>query len=86
MLPAETLRYSKKGFNMPVDYWLRNELRKQLEDYSQPDFIEQQGLFDYDFLQTIIHEHLTGKENHKVMLWNFFVFQKWYKILYCPDN
>ena len=86
VLPAETLRYSKKGFNMPVDYWLRNELRKQLEDYSQPDFIEQQGIFDYDFLQTIIHEHLTGKENHKVMLWNFFVFQKWYEILYCPDN
>lgn len=82
MLPEATTRFRKQGFDVPVDHWLRNELRPELEKLTNRDAIERQALFNYDFIQTILHEHFAGKENHKNMIWNLYVFQKWYKNIY----
>ncbi len=82
ILPKATTRFAKKGFDMPVDHWLRNELRDDLLRLTSKEVIERQGLFNHDFIQSILHEHLTGKENHKNKLWNLYVFQKWYKNIY----
>lgn len=79
ILPAEILKFSKRGFGVPVDHWFRNELKDELLKLCSKDFIDKQGLFNYDYIQEIIDEHIKGKENHKNMLWNLFVFQKWYK-------
>lgn len=78
ILPQETLFFSKRGFGVPVDHWFRNELREELESLSNKDFLERQGIFSFDYVVDLIAEHESGKENNKGMLWNFFVFQKWY--------
>ena len=82
LLPEATIRFSKKGFDVPVDHWLREELREELERLTTRERIERQGLFNYDFIQTILHEHFEGKDNHKNKLWNLYVFQKWYDKIY----
>lgn len=82
LLPEATVRFSKKGFDVPVDRWLREDLREELERLTGKDVIERQGLFDHGFIQTILHEHFSGKENHKNKLWNLYVFQKWYFSIY----
>ena len=82
LLPEATIRFRKQGFDVPVDHWLREDLREDLERLTSKVLIERQGLFNYDFIQTILHEHFTGKENHKNKLWNLYVFQKWYSNIY----
>ena len=82
LLPEATIHFSKKGFDVPVDHWLREDLREDLERLTGKEHIERQGLFDYDFIQHVLHEHFTGKENHKNKLWNLYVFQKWYEQIY----
>lgn len=79
ILPTETLKFSKRGFGVPVDHWFRNELKSELFSLCSKEFIDKQGLFNYEFIQEIIKEHLKGKANYKNMLWNLFVFQKWYQ-------
>lgn len=78
LLPPETLKFSKRGFCVPVDHWFRKELKDELLNFCDKRFIEEQGLFNYDYLMSKINAHISGKENYKNLLWNFYVFQKWY--------
>lgn len=78
ILPRRTGKFSKRGFGVPVDYWFRNELKDKLEKVLSLDFIERQGIFNYDAVQKLLSDHLSGRENHKTRLWNLYVFQRWY--------
>ena len=78
ILPKETLEFSKRGFGVPVDHWFRHELKEKLSTLLNEYFIKKQGIFNYDYVTKLQEEHISGKENHKGMLWNLFVFQKWY--------
>lgn len=80
LLPPETLKYRKKGFGVPVDYWFKNELKGELEGLIDRELIEKQGIFNYSQVKRLFDEHQSGKENHKSKLWNMYVFQKWYLI------
>lgn len=78
ILPKGTIKFGKKGFGVPIDYWFKNELKPELLDLFKPDFIEKQGIFNKEYIKRLLNEHFSGKENHKGKLWNLFVFQKWY--------
>lgn len=79
ILPADTLQFAKRGFSVPVDHWLKNELKDELMNVCSKEFIEKQGLFKYDYIKDIIDRHVSGKDNCKNQLWNLYVFQKWYQ-------
>lgn len=78
LLPERTQNFPKSGFGVPVDYWLRNELRSDLEKMLSPEFLEKQGIFHSETVAKLMREHFAKKENHKNILWNLFVFQRWY--------
>lgn len=78
-LPEKTTHFSKRGFGAPTDYWFRNDLREEMVKLISREVVEEQGIFNYDYLQTLFNNHLNGKENNKAQLWNVYVFQKWYE-------
>lgn len=86
ILPKQTLKFKKAGFGVPVDYWLRNELRGELISFIDKDFLEKQGIFNYHFIKDLAEAHINGKDNFKGALWNFFVFQKWYTKIYKTES
>lgn len=77
-LPEKTTHFSKRGFGAPTDYWFRNDLKEEMSELINKDLIDEQGIFNYTYLQELFSNHLSGKENNKAQLWNIFVFQKWY--------
>jgi asparagine synthase (glutamine-hydrolysing) len=77
-LPKKTLNYKKQGFGVPVDYWLKNQLKQKFLDLVSSELIKEQGIFNYDLIHKWFDEHITGKQNHKGKLWNLYVFQLWY--------
>lgn len=76
--PEGFLNKSKKGFGVPVGDWLRTTLRSGLESYTNRDFINKQGIFEYSFINGVVHNHLEGKRDNTFMIWSFYCFQKWY--------
>jgi len=78
LLPPATVNFRKKGFGVPVDTWFKNELRTEISSLLSKEFINKQGIFNYQTVKKILDEHLEEKENHKGKLWNLYVFQKWY--------
>jgi asparagine synthase (glutamine-hydrolysing) len=79
LLPKETLKFGKKGFAVPIDYWLQNELNYELNEVISEKFIKEQNIFNYEEIKRIYYEHMNKKENHMNKLWNIYVFQKWYR-------
>lgn len=79
LIPEELFTAPKRGFGVPVGNWLRNELRGNLTEYADKEFLEAQGLFNADYVSGLIEDHVQGRENRYSELWTFYVFQDWYK-------
>ncbi len=80
-LPSEVFTRPKKGFEVPLAYWLKHDLNHLIngENFSK-DFIESQELFSYsaiDSLKKQLQSSQLGDTPAK--LWALIVFQHWYK-------
>ncbi len=78
LLPDELFTAPKHGFAVPIGNWLETNLKEQLLKFASKDFLEKQGLFNYDYINDIIQEHFSHKKTRYSELWAFFVFQNWY--------
>lgn len=81
LIPDELFSAPKHGFGVPNGLWLQNELRSKLLEYSDKQFLEEQGLFNHEYISQVIAEHMSHKRNRCGELWAFFVFQYWYNKL-----
>lgn len=84
-IPRELLDRPKRGFGVPVNIWLRKQLRKQLEEYIDFDFLKNQGIFHVDNTQKIVLDYLQNGDkgldsgaNYSKIVWPYFMFQQWY--------
>ena len=80
--PNGFLDFSKQGFGVPVGDWLRGSLKNELLHYIEKDFIIKQGLFNYNYINNLVNNHILGKEDNAFKVWTFYVFQKWYRNIY----
>ena len=78
LLPHTIVNRSKHGFTLPVDLWFRGELRSLAEDLFAPARLNRSGIFNSDYLQLLLQEHLSGQKNHKTQLWSLLMFLLWY--------
>lgn len=78
-LPKELVETKKKGFSVPIDYWLRGPLRDMLFDYLNPAFIKKQGVFDPEVVNGVVRSHLDGNSFASMKLWQILAFQIWQK-------
>jgi asparagine synthase (glutamine-hydrolysing) len=69
----------KRGFDLPLDRWLRNELRPLLLDHLSESSIKKHGLFNHLFVNDIVKKHMSGRFNYHYMLWTLLMFQLWYE-------
>ena len=79
LLPEEALTFSKKGFGIPIRIWFQKELKEELLSLLSEDFLICQNIFNISYVNKIVEEHMSNKENHSSKLWQLFVFQKWYR-------
>ncbi len=77
--PDEFLEKGKSGFGSPTGDWLRQSLRKELESYIEPKMLEDQGIFNKDFIIKLVKDHLNSKKDSTFRVWSYYCFQKWYK-------
>ncbi len=82
LLPNIIISRSKKGFGIPVNRWLKHELNPLLHECVSQNFIEKQGLFNFDYIQKLIQEHENDRVDHRKKLWNILVFQLWWRYTY----
>lgn len=79
LIPKKILNAPKKGFSVPVAEWFRNELKDELVQTLNKKIIDEQGLFNYEFIELLMNQHFSRLRNNASILWSLYVFEKWYK-------
>jgi asparagine synthase (glutamine-hydrolysing) len=77
LLPDNFFNYPKAGFEIPISYWFRNELKNDLIDTLSEENINKHGYLNHSVITELIQKHLNG-HNYSYQLWVLFCFQKWY--------
>jgi asparagine synthase (glutamine-hydrolysing) len=80
LLPKEHFRKHKRGFSVPLNFWLRNELRPYVEEVLAPRRVAAMGYFDPARVATLLEEHFAARENHENKIWALLIFGLWHEI------
>ena len=84
-IPKRLMERPKQGFCVPIERWLRNELKEELLAYTDSNFLRKQDIFNSTETQKFINYFIqngnmgmnTGK-NYCGFVWAYFIFQQWY--------
>ncbi len=80
ILPKELHHRSKKGFEVPLLHWLRNELFEDLNScVFDLEFLAEQKLFNPESVMELKTQLLSRNPGdvHST-IWSLYIFQKWY--------
>ncbi|MGK7875491.1 MAG: asparagine synthase (glutamine-hydrolyzing) [Xenococcaceae cyanobacterium] len=77
-IPQSLLERPKKGFDIPLDNWLREgKLRDWAEALLSEHRLKSEGFFKPQLIRQKWVEHLSGRYNWQSHLWNVLMFQAW---------
>lgn len=76
-VPRKLVERPKKGFSVPLNYWLKGPLRDWAEELLSSHRIKNDGFFDVKEIRRMWHQHLSGKHNRASYLWSVLMFQAW---------
>jgi asparagine synthase (glutamine-hydrolysing) len=76
-LPAGLFERPKMGFGVPIDHWMRKELKVLLLDYLAQDRLRREGRLNAQLVQQKVKEHLNGTCNHHYRLWAVLMWEMW---------
>ncbi len=81
-IPKELMDRPKQGFGVPIERWLRTELREQLLSYTDFTFLKNQDIFEPEQLRKQVSffvENGSTRGNYAAFVWAYFIFQQWYE-------
>lgn len=78
LVPSELVERPKRGFSVPIESWLRNELRPWATDLLSARSLSSSGILDEALVQQRLAEHLSGRRNWASQLWAVLMFQAWH--------
>lgn len=69
ILPDSLIERPKRGFDVPIDSWLRNELSPELRRLEDSEILYDTGLINRRGIKDLIDEHLREARDHHTTLW-----------------
>jgi asparagine synthase (glutamine-hydrolysing) len=78
-LPPEILHRPKMGFGVPIDHWLRHELKDLTYDTLLGPRCLGRGYFRGDIIQRMLDEHVQGKAGWHYLLWTLLMLELWHR-------
>jgi asparagine synthase (glutamine-hydrolysing) len=79
LLPDEIIRRPKRGFGIPVDQWLRTQLRDAVYDILMSRSSRDRGYFKESAVEELLKQHMSGERNWQFHLWNLLVLELWHQ-------
>ena len=79
LLPGEIVDRKKQGFGVPLGVWFRGGLTDIFSDVLCSSRTRQRGYFEPRFVDRLVQEHLSGRRDHTLRLWQLLVFELWHR-------
>jgi len=86
-LPDDILYRKKMGFSVPLASWFRGPLRQLLQNKLNGTVLADSGLFNQDYVQSLLAQHQSGRSDHSAPLWSLLMFESFLRQLSkTPDH
>ena len=81
ILPKQLYNRPKKGFEVPLLKWFRNEMKSLIvDDLLSEKFIEEQGVFEYSEIDKLKQQLFSSNPGDiHARIWGLIVFQWWWR-------
>jgi asparagine synthase (glutamine-hydrolysing) len=86
LLPDEILRRPKMGFGVPIDHWLRHELKDLAYDTLLSPRAQARGYFRPEVVQRYLDEHTGGRTSWHSLLWTLLMLELWHRTFVDGDG
>lgn len=77
-IPEEVFNQPKRGFAVPLDQWLRNDLKQDVLEKLNDDFLNQIPNLDIEKFKSKMDLFFIGKYNYSYLVWRLYVLSLWY--------
>lgn len=76
-VPQKFFDRPKQGFAIPLEQWLKKELRFLIEDYLSKDVIEKFGFVNFEYVEQLKKDFINGKNFLYNRIWLIIILHKW---------
>lgn len=76
---------TKRGWNAPVDQWLRGRMNQEIEEILSERSIRERGVYDIPTIRGMLAEHVSGQRNHMMFFWQFISYERWHRDITAAD-
>lgn len=77
-IPPTLFERKKQGFGVPVNEWLKNELKYLVNKYLDTAKLKKQGIFNHQYVAALCRAFFYSKTNDS-KIWTLLTFQMWYE-------
>jgi len=77
-VPKNMLDYPKWGFSIPLEKWLKKELKYMVDLYLDDQLIKDQKIFNPNYVSNLKLRYLNGEDYLYNRIWQLIVFNKFY--------
>ena len=78
-IPQEILDGPKRGFEVPLARWFRNDLREYARDVLLDPVARERGYFEPAHVERILDRHAAGVEDNSRGIWSLLMFELWHQ-------
>ena len=78
-VPGEVVHRRKKGFDNPIDQWLKNRMKSFVADCLLGDSSAVARYFDRGYIRELFAQHQSGQRNHMRHLYLLISFEFWHQ-------
>jgi len=78
-VPDEVLHRPKMGFGVPIDHWLRHELKDMAFDTLLSPRAISRGYFRADTVRRLLDEHVRERTSWHYLLWTLLMLELWHR-------
>lgn len=79
-IPRHILERKKQGFRLPIEVWLKRELREFVEDLIFSRSARERGIFDAAAIERLWHEFIAGNDGLAHHFWQLIVLEQWFRL------
>ena len=76
-VPRDVFNLPKQGFSVPLQEWIKNELREDILAHLTDDFLYSVPNLHVEKFKNQLELHMQGKFNYAMSIWKLYMLAKW---------
>lgn len=85
-LPKKIIWRKKQGFGVPIDAWLKGELRDILLQHLESDFLKNLFGKNLEYIISKVKQRKIHIYHHALVAWTLFTLDKWHSIYFSQGD